>query len=329
MLVISMVAGIAAYFIFVALPFDAATHTMAHRALEIVQPVLLFAMLFLSFCRVDIHDFRLRGWHKWLLLAQTLFFLGISAIIMILPAGDLRVVLEGAILCLICPTATASAVIVRKLDGDVAGVTTYLILINIIVAVLIPVVAPYIHPHQGMSVIKAMLLILAKVFPLLLMPLICAVMVEKWWPRFHRFLSARSDWSFYLWAVALALALTVTTRSIVHSTVSLWTQLALVAVSAVCCVAQFKLGWIVGKRYGDHVTPGQAMGQKNTVFVIWLGYTFFSPVTAVVGGFYSIWHNVINSWQLYRHNHPHAVSEDKHHLLEGEGERPAVGGDKR
>ena len=37
-----------------------------------------------------------------------------------------------------------------------------------------------------------------------------------------------------------------------------------------------------------------------TVFAIWLGYTFFTPVVSVAGGFYSIWHNCYNSWQLYR-----------------------------
>ena len=42
------------------------------------------------------------------------------------------------------------------------------------------------------------------------------------------------------------------------------------------------------------------MGQKNTVFAIWMGLVFLNPVTSVVGGFYSIWHNLINSWQLYK-----------------------------
>ena len=30
-----------------------------------------------------------------------------------------------------------------------------------------------------------------------------------------------------------------------------------------------------------------------------------TPETAIVGGLYSIWHNIYNSWQLYRaSNHP-------------------------
>ena len=66
-------------------------------------------------------------------------------------------------------------------------------------------------------------------------------------------------------------------------------------VSLVCCVLQFALGRYIGK-----VTAGQALGQKNTVFAIWMAYTFMTPETAIIGGLYSIWHNVFNSWQLYR-----------------------------
>ncbi len=43
------------------------------------------------------------------------------------------------------------------------------------------------------------------------------------------------------------------------------------------------------------------IGQKNTVFAIWMGYTFLTPETSIVGGFYSIWHNIYNSWQIHRH----------------------------
>ena len=55
----------------------------------------------------------------------------------------------------------------------------------------------------------------------------------------------------------------------------------------------------IGARYNDKITAGQSLGQKNTVLAIWMGYTFFTPITSIVGGFYSIWHNVINSYQLY------------------------------
>ena len=78
-------------------------------------------------------------------------------------------------------------------------------------------------------------------------------------------------------------------------------------VSLLCCAAQFALGRMVGSWYGQktrrhdkRITAGQALGQKNTVFAIWMGYTFMTPETSIVGGFYSIWHNLYNSFQLRR-----------------------------
>ena len=62
----------------------------------------------------------------------------------------------------------------------------------------------------------------------------------------------------------------------------------------------------IGQRIGEPIAPAQALGQKNTVFAIWAGYTFFDPVSSIAGGFYSIFHNVWNSYQLSQNG--------KHHL---------------
>jgi len=303
MLVISMLTGILGYFIYINIPALDCTHAAANRIVGTLQPALIFAMLFLTFCKVDLSHIRLCRWHLWLLLVQGGVFTAIAIILILLPQSGLRVVLEGAMLCLICPTATASAVVTRKLGGDINHITTYIILINILVSLLVPALAPYVHPDGAMSMLTATMLIMSQVFPLLLMPLGAALIVRYFMPRLHRVLTSVPDLAFYLWAVALALAIAVSVRSLLHTHVSVETQLWLVAVSLLCCVLQFWVGRRIGSRYHDQITAGQALGQKNTVFVIWLGYTFFTPVTAIVGGFYSIWHNVINTYQLYRHEH--------------------------
>ncbi|MDE7160263.1 MAG: bile acid:sodium symporter [Muribaculaceae bacterium] len=302
-LVLAILTGILAYFVYVAIPLLDSTHALAMQAVGIVQPALIFAMLFLTFCRVSPRELRLCGWHLWLLLIQGGAFTALALVVMSMPHGGWRVILEGAMLCLICPTATAAAVITRRLGGDVAHVTTYTILINILGALLIPALTPLVHPEGTLGFAGSAVLIMREVFPLLLLPLAGALLLRWKWPKACEMLGRHAEWSFYLWAVALALAMTVTTRSIVHSTVGLATQGGLVGVSLVCCALQFWLGRKIGRRYGDAITAGQALGQKNTVFIIWLGYTFFTPVTAVIGGFYSIWHNLVNTWQLYRHDH--------------------------
>lgn len=309
-LIISILAGILGYFIYVSIPALQPTRHFVITAIGYIQPLLIFCMLFLTFCKVDPRDLRLRGWHLWILLIQAGLFTAIGCVLIALPHSGLRIVLEGAMLCLICPTATAGAVITRKLGGDVNNITTYTILINIVNALLIPLLVPLVHPNPEMNVVTSALLILGKVFPLLLLPLLAAMLMRRFLPRLTQAVARYQDLSFYLWAVALALAIAVTTRSLMHATIDLSTELWLVAVSLFCCVLQFWLGRKIGGAYGDRITAGQSFGQKNTVLAIWMGYTFFTPVTAVVGGFYSIWHNVINSWQLYRHEHAGSAAAD-------------------
>ena len=302
-LVISILVGVLAYFVFIAIPFPPAVHHFANQTVSIVQPLLLFSMLFLTYCRINPHDLRLCRWHLWVLALQAGFFIALAIILIFLPAGDLRIILEGAMLCLICPTATAGAVITGRLGGNINNITTYTILINILVSILIPTFVPFVHPNPELGFVNSSLLILGKVFPLLLLPLISAFLLRFISPSLTEKFANRSDLSFYLWAVALALAITVTTRSIMHANLKLSTELWLVVVSLISCALQFWLGRKIGDRYNDTITAGQAFGQKNTVLAIWMGYTFFTPITSIVGGFYSIWHNIVNSYQLYRHEH--------------------------
>ena len=63
---------------------------------------------------------------------------------------------------------------------------------------------------------------LGKVFPLLLCPFLAAILLRALLPKVHAKLGQYHELSFYLWAVALTLAIGVTVKSIVHSDVSFW-----------------------------------------------------------------------------------------------------------
>ncbi len=297
---IAILAGVAAYFIYVSIPWLDGTHAAAAQIVAIVQPLLIFSMLFLTFLSIGPHDLHLRRWHLWHILIQLGFFAALTFVLVMIADSQYRIVLESAMLCLLCPTATAAAVVTRKLDGNPADITTYTIIINIAIALTAPVLLPIAHPHEGLDFLPTFRLIIYKVFPLLICPLIAAWGVRRYLPGLAGRLRRYPDLAFYLWAVALALAIATTVKAIMHSRVPVGMLIAIGAVSLVCCLLQFFLGKIIGSRYGEHIEGGQALGQKNTVFIIWLGYTFLSPVTAVAGGMYSIWHNVFNSYQLYK-----------------------------
>ena len=112
------------------------------------------------------------------------------------------------------------------------------------------------------------------------------------------------DLAFYLWAIALSLAIAVTAKAIDHSHEALWEYIGIAIISAVCCLVQFVIGRIIGRHHGDRIAGAQSLGQKNTAFAIWMAYTFMNPVTALAGGFYSVWHNVFNSYQLWKARKP-------------------------
>ena len=299
---LAMLAGVAEYFIFVSLPLSGEAHRVTYSVVtQYVQPLLLFIMLFLSLIKVSPKEMRPHRWQMAVLAIQTGLFVGFSALAMCMPNEGSKVLCEGAMLCLICPTATASAVVTSKLGGSVSGVVTYLMLCNLMTSLAAPLFFPLIEPSD-VTFIDAFFSILGKVFPLLICPMALAWMVRFLMRPVHRWLLQFKDLSFYVWAVSLSLAIGVTVRSIVHSTVSVWYLVGLALVSGVCCVVQFALGRKIGAKFGEseRITAGQAFGQKNTVLVIWMGQVFLNPVTSVVGGFYSVWHNTVNAWQLYK-----------------------------
>ena len=328
MLPIAMVTGASLYLLYHWMP------EWVHRAgpvlgdiVSVLQPFLIFLMLFLTFCRIEPRDLKPHRWHWWLLLLQGGLFVLLGFVVVWVrsqwpeDAYVATVLIECAMLCLICPTATAAAVVTRKLGGDVPGITTYIVLINLLTALLVPAIVPLVHPQNGVDFWTAFNMIMAKVFPLLISPCLCAWLVRYLFPKLHRWLLRYPDLPFYIWSVALILAIALTTKAIVHTTLSVGMLMAMSGVSLLCCSFNFASGRYVGGKYRPRlrlhgrqrtmtdesvldgkavrkVTAGQSMGQKNTIFAIWLAYTFMTPETAIIGGLYSIWHNIYNSWQL-------------------------------
>jgi len=297
---IVMLTGVLMYFVFVALPFSADVHLFANKAVAIVQPSLLFCMLFISFCKIDPAKIRPRKWHLWLALIQASSFIALALVSQFVSNHNISLILECAMVCMIAPTATAAIVVTDKLGGNTLTITAYTIIINIVTSIVFSIFIPFVNPTISIDFWHAFAIIVKQVFPLLVFPFLLAWLVRAFMPGLLSVILKIRDLAFYLWMVALAIALSVTTRALVHSNISAWCFFGMLIVTLICCVLQFYIGKRIGGHYGDRISAGQSLGQKNTVFIIWTAYTFMNPVTAVAGGFYSIWHNSINSYQLYK-----------------------------
>ncbi len=267
-----------------------------------LQPLLVSVMLFLQLNVVAPTDLRFHKWHFELVAVQALLFAAFAFLATGIRAGGGRILLECAMLCFICPTAAAAGVITSKIGGNLPGIMTYTVLSDTLAAILIPLMIPLVHPAAGIGFLTAFWAIIKRVFSILVLPCVLAWLIRYLLPGLQRWLARYMGWAFYVWGIGLTLALSLATGALVTSGIRVLVAFGIAAVSLVCCLFQFWLGRRVARSYGrvESITAGQALGQKNTGFIIWLGINYMTPVTSVAGGLYAIWHNLVNSYELYK-----------------------------
>ena len=298
---LAMLTGTVGYFFFARVSLLAPVKPYVNGLIAFLTPTLIFAQLLLTFCKIEVSELKPKAWHGWLLLFQTVACLAVAALLVGCPMKEMyREVFEGAMVCLICPTATAAAVITGKLGGSASSLTTYTLLSNLLAAVAVPLVFPWVEPHADITFFAAFLKILSKVFPLLLLPFFMAWFLRVFAKRIHRCLLEFRDAAFYLWAVALAIVSGQTVRSLANSDAPVCVEVLIALAGLVACCIQFYLGKRIGGHYNDRISGGQALGQKNTVLAIWMSYTYLNPLSSVGPGSYVLWQNIINSWQLWK-----------------------------
>ncbi|WP_455674340.1 transporter [Phocaeicola sp.] len=298
---LAMLAGALGYFIFANFSFLEPTKPFVNWLIDVLTPLLIFAQLLLTFCKVEPKELLPKPWHVWLLSIQAVSS-GIIALLLIFCSMDeaYREVFEGAMVCLICPTATAAAVITGKLGGSASTLTTYTLLSNILAAIAVPLVFPLVEPHADITFVVAFLKILSKVFPLLLAPFFLALLLRYYISPLHKFLLKYHGIAFYLWAVALVIVTGQTVRSLATSTADVSVEILIALAGLITCCLQFFLGKNIGGAYNDRISGGQALGQKNTVLAIWMACTYLNPLSSVGPGSYVVWQNIINSYQLWK-----------------------------
>ena len=264
--------------------------------LSFITPYLIFTMLLLTFSKISLRDLRPRLSHLYLLIIE---IIGAIAIYYLLAPFD-PIVAQGMMICIICPTATAAAVVTGKLGGNVASITTYTLLCNIAVASVIPALFPIIAPSaHHTSFWAAFTHIMGRIFPLLICPFLLAQLIRLTLPKINAKLTSISGLAFYMWAIALTIAMGMTVRSLIEEPTDTHTLILLSLGSLIACLFQFFTGKAIGKATNDTIACGQSLGQKNTILAIWICSAYLNPVTALAPGLYVIWQNIFNSTQLY------------------------------
>lgn len=311
---VAMGMGAALYLVFAFTPQLDGVAMVMGPFFATILPLFMFLILFVTFCKVDFRQLRPVAWHGWVLLFQVVFVGIIMAVILVPPyprtaAPPHLVLMEALLMCIISPCATAAAVVTQKLGGSLEQTTTYTFLSNFLTVLLAPVCFPLIEKGADITFWAAFTKILHEVFLVLVMPMLLAYVVKHHAKRLHRRIVGVRDLSYYLWACSLMIVTGTTVKNIVHAQVSVWLLTAIALLGLVVCIVQFAVGRFIG-HYFDHTQEaGQALGQKNTAFAIWLSSAYLNPLSSVGPGCYILWQNIVNSveiWQQRRMKKPDA-----------------------
>ena len=296
----SLVLGALGYLIFANVPFLQPLGDAVGPRLVELMPVVLFALLYVTFCKIEIKEMKPKAWHFVLQLIRTsLALLMVISICLFGKNYETKVILEGAFICFICPTAAAVAVVTEKLGGSIGSLTTYTVIANIFTMIIIPSLFPMVEKGADVSFLYMSMMVFRNVTTVLVVPLLLALLSRNFLPRVVDKVKSVKDLGFYMWCFNLTILMGETLRNFLHATVSGWILALLLIVPLVVCLVQFAIGKAVGCHWDASISAGQALGQKNTIVGIWLTLTFLNPLAAVARGAYVVWQNLVNGWQLW------------------------------
>lgn len=303
LLFIAIFTGCIVFCAFHFLPFMAPLKPAARAMASHGLPVLIFIMLFLAFCKINLRDMRPRIWHFILLVFQGGIFTGLALWMHYQSGNPDRIFfeeIEGLMICILCPAAAAAGVITARLGGNEPAVTTYTLLSSLLAAILIPLIFPLFTTRLTGTFFEQFLILMNKVFPVIVLPMITAIFIRVFLKKVRKFIvTYLSGYSFYIWGLTLSVVSGSTVSSIVNFTGSSSTLWMLAFMGLFATILQFACGKIIGQFFRMRISAGQSLGQKNCVFAIWVALAYMSPTAAIAPGCYVLWQNSINAWQLW------------------------------
>ena len=272
-----------------------------HQPVEAVQflsPYLIFTMLLITFCRVNISEFRITAL-TWKVVGVQM----IGCVVLYFSIAPFDSVLaQGAMLCFLCPTATAAPVITAMLGGSIITLVAISVLSNVWAALFAPLMFTIALGDNGLNIdfLATFGTIMAKVGPMIVGPMVLALLLRIVAPKVHRFIHDNQSTSFYLWSIVLIIVVgRVTTFALSEPSERIPQMIILTIAAGIICAIQFIVGRRLGRRHGDAVAGAQGLGQKNTLLAVWMALTFLDPLASIAPAAYIIWQNSFNSLQIW------------------------------
>ena len=262
-------------------------------------PYIIFSILLLTFSAVDIKQLRMSRLDIWLMLFQA--FVSLGSYLILKWFGADSIIAEGVLIGVLCPVASSVAVISCMLGANRETVTAYTIIGNLMVAIVAPIYFSFIGNKQDMPFLESFWMILKRVGTVIGLPFFLAFAMQLWLPKANDFFKRYKGLSFYLWSFALLFTLGQTIDFIFLHGKGNWNSIIWLGIASLLfCIVQFGFGRWLGDKYGDKISGGQLLGQKNTAMGIWMANYYLTPLASVFMAFYSVFQNVWNSWQMWQ-----------------------------
>lgn len=260
---------------------------------------LLGSMLFLAFLRPIPQEEAEEGRTLSRKIASLSFWMAAGFFLVATLMKIPKPIVVAVVLLLAAPTATAAPGITSQLGGR-PGRMLWVVLIGHLSAILsLPL---WIAVLQGYTGIDAMTQIAIQVGLqvglVVLLPMILAWLVRNYWPILTSYFKNRPQIAMWLWAAAVFIVVAKSKHDAIALDLPYLDIAQVAAWSLVFCLVQFWLGHRLGKSMGFAGEGAQALGQKNTLLMIWLAQTWFGGLVPMGALTYVIWQNLVLSWLL-------------------------------
>ena len=270
---------------------------------------LLMVMLFMVFLRLDFKELKLRRSHFMLLAVNLL--LGIGCYWIVLWLFKDKTLAQSAFFVAVTPTATAAAVVMSFLRGNVGYVITSFVTTNVGIALVMPWLLGWVC---GNSSLEFMLKVAETLVYLLLLPFSAAVILRKFYPEARNLPQKLATATFGLWSLCLFIIAASAMHFLLNNPqLSRWIIVESCLIAMVICALNFTLGYYLGEK-GLRREASQSLGQKNTTLTIYLAFAYAGPLAAMGVISYVLWHNSFNAWQMFIFDRQQA--RVKHHNSE-------------
>ena len=264
----------------------------AHACSFLIQH-LLMVMLFFAFLDIDLKPRPSQKGVFWILLANVSIAFAVYGL---LAPFDIQLALAG-FLTAISPTAVSAPVIVGFVEGDMEYIIASVILTNVSVALIVPLALPML---TGTAMQISIFDVLQSVVIVMFVPLLLAQVVKKLPSAGQKLLRKGKAFSLPLWLLTLFIVSAKASDFLRNENTAPLATLGIIAlVSLVIAILNFGIGVLLG-RPNHWRESGQALGQKNLSFTIWIALTFVNPLVAMGPMFYIIYHHIYNSWLIYQ-----------------------------